>query len=79
MHTTTLTSKGQLVIPKEIRDSLHLRPGTEFRVSAKGSRIMLEAARPKRHKADSWKGFAPNGIKLSTEDLCAPVDLREHE
>jgi antitoxin PrlF len=27
MPVATLTSKGQLVIPKEIRDYLHLQPG----------------------------------------------------
>lgn len=30
MATATLTSKGQLVIPKPIRDVLHLHPGDTF-------------------------------------------------
>lgn len=30
---TVLTSKGQLVIPKSIRDTEHLEPGTRFSIS----------------------------------------------
>lgn len=35
---TTLTSKGQVTIPKRIRDALHLLPGAtvEFSVNAGG-------------------------------------------
>jgi len=33
METTKLTSKGQVVIPKPIRDRLHLLAGTEFKVT----------------------------------------------
>lgn len=32
MEMATLTSKGQLVIPKAIRAALHVRPGTRFSV-----------------------------------------------
>jgi AbrB family looped-hinge helix DNA binding protein len=37
---TTLTSKGQVTIPKRIRDALRLLPGTavEFSVNAGGAR-----------------------------------------
>lgn len=30
MTTTTLSSKGQIVIPKQIRKDLGLKPGTDF-------------------------------------------------
>jgi len=44
---TTLTSKGQVTIPKRIRDALHLLPGTavEFSVNA-GGEVVLHPAHP---------------------------------
>jgi antitoxin PrlF len=31
MATATITSKGQLTVPKEIRDQLNLKPGTQVK------------------------------------------------
>lgn len=47
--TTTLTSKGQVTIPKRIRDELQLLPGArvEFSVNAAGE-VVLHQARPAR-------------------------------
>ena len=39
---TTLSSKGQIVIPKLIRERLDLRPGQTLRVRQEGQRIVLE-------------------------------------
>lgn len=41
METVKLSTKGQLVIPKEIRDAHHLAAGTEFAVSFVGNEIRL--------------------------------------
>lgn len=40
--TTNLTSKGQVTIPKRIRDELHLLPGSpvEFSVNASGEVVL---------------------------------------
>jgi len=47
--STTLTSKGQVTIPKRIRDELHLLPGAqvEFSVNAAGE-VVLHRPRPAR-------------------------------
>ena len=37
-----LSSKGQLVIPKPIRDALNLQAGTQFHVHLDEDRIILE-------------------------------------
>jgi AbrB family looped-hinge helix DNA binding protein len=44
---TTLTSKGQVTIPKRIRDAMQLVPGApvEFSVNAAGE-VVLNPARP---------------------------------
>ena len=46
---TTLTSKGQVTIPKRIRDALHLLPGAEveFAVNEDGE-VVIQRNRPVR-------------------------------
>ena len=41
-HTTTISTKGQLVIPAEIREALDLTPGTRVAVIQEGNRIILQ-------------------------------------
>lgn len=41
METVTLSSKGQIVIPKELRELHNLNAGTEFIVSFSGDEIRL--------------------------------------
>ncbi len=44
MIKTKVSSKGQVVIPKEVRDKLGIKPGTILNVSVEGKRIVLEPA-----------------------------------
>jgi len=50
MATSTLTSKGQITIPKEIRDHLKIRTGTrlEFRIASDGRVVMQPRSRDVR-------------------------------
>lgn len=50
MLAAKLTDKGQLVIPKQIRDALHLGKGSELLVSLEGGRVVLEPQRRKSGK-----------------------------
>jgi AbrB family looped-hinge helix DNA binding protein len=43
MDTTTLSSKGQVIIPKEIRDSLGWRPGMKLVVENLSVGILLRS------------------------------------
>lgn len=43
MATTKMSSKGQVVIPEEVRDALGLEPGTQFVVVGEGDVIILKA------------------------------------
>jgi len=74
--STTMTSKGQVTIPKLIRDALHLIPGSaiEFSVNAFGE-VVLHSAEVKENKAipsdrfEAVRGKAD--IKWRTDDLMA--------
>ena len=71
---TTLTSKGQVTIPKPIRDALHLQPGTavEFSVNA-GGEVVLQPSRPARKagprkdRFDAVRGRAD--VRWRTDEL----------
>ena len=41
MQTTSLSSKGQVVLPKQIRDALHYAPGARFSVEATPEGVLL--------------------------------------
>jgi antitoxin PrlF len=63
---TTLTSKGQVTIPKRIRDAMQLSPGTavEFSLNAAGEVVLQPprpakgARRPTRDRFDTVRGRA---------------------
>lgn len=44
--TTTLSSKGQVVIPEEIRARLGLKVGTQFVVVAEGDVVVFKVLEP---------------------------------
>jgi len=46
--TTKLSSKGQVVIPEEIRRRLGLEPGAQFVVVGEGDVVVLKALKPPR-------------------------------
>jgi AbrB family looped-hinge helix DNA binding protein len=42
MSSSTLSTKGQLVIPTQYRRALNLRPGDKVEVTLEGRRLILE-------------------------------------
>lgn len=46
METTRLSSKGQVIIPKAIRESRHWSPGMELQVLDTGDGILLKPMAP---------------------------------
>ncbi len=72
--STTLTSKGQVTIPKQIRDALNLAPGcaVDFAVNRQGEVVIHRAGARvsrKRDKFESARGKAD--VKWRTDDLMA--------
>ena len=73
---TTMTSKGQVTIPKHIRDALHLMPGSpvEFSVNRDGEVVLQKAgviarAPRKKDRFEAARGKAD--IKWRTDELMA--------
>lgn len=58
MARTRVSSKYQVVIPKEVRDSMNLKVGQQLQVVSKGGVITLVPERP----LSSLRGFA-KGIR----------------
>ena len=73
LSTTKLSSKGQVVIPDEIRGTLDLKTGTQFVVWAEKDVIILKTIHP-----SSFSDFEK--ISATTPIQLAPVsDLPEKE
>jgi antitoxin PrlF len=69
MPSATMTSKGQITVPKEVRDALHLEAGTkiQFQVTPNGD-ILL---RPKSWDVSRLKGMVkpPPGVHVSIAEM----------
>jgi AbrB family looped-hinge helix DNA binding protein len=60
MGRTKVSSKYQVVIPKDVRESARIQVGQEFQVIAKGGMVTLVPARP----ISSMRGFV-RGIRTT--------------
>ena len=74
---TKLSGKGQVVLPKDIRDALKLVPGETLAVSLEGSRIVLEPSRRKRDTItyDEFRRRVPKyeGPPVPVEDMTSKI------
>ena len=71
---TTLTSKGQVTIPKQIRDALDLAPGcaVDFAVNRDGDVVIHKAGARAKRKPDRFEAARGKAdIKWRTDDLMA--------
>jgi AbrB family looped-hinge helix DNA binding protein len=48
MTTTTLSSKGQVVLPRLVRSKLHLAPGAKLFCEIKGDSVVLTPEHPQQ-------------------------------
>jgi AbrB family looped-hinge helix DNA binding protein len=79
--TVTLSSKGQVVLPKQARTRLQLRPGTRFVCKVDGDSIILTLEPRSRERPklvlDPATGLritkSPPDVKVSSEDVRAAL------
>ena len=72
--TTTLTSKGQVTIPKQIRDALDMTPGcsVQFAVNREGDVVIHKVGTRASRKPDRFESARGKAdIKWRTDDLMA--------
>jgi looped-hinge helix DNA binding domain, AbrB family len=65
MVKATVSSKGQIAIPKVVRDELNLKPGTQLSIDVQGRSIVM---RPLVADYPDWRtmeGMVPPGPSLS--------------
>ncbi len=75
--TVKLSSKGQVVIPKDVRDLLHWGAGAELVLLTTEHGVILQTKshEKKEHTAKSLRGFLQHeGEPVLTEQLCKPVE-----
>lgn len=58
-HTTTISTKGQIVIPAKIREGLDLKPGMRVAVIREGTRIILQPIN--KQLIDELRGITAGG------------------
>jgi len=58
MPTSTITSKGQTTVPKEVRDALDLDAGDRLTWEISGGRVAITTERPALYR---YKGIIKHG------------------
>ena len=69
MARTRVSPKYQVVIPREIREGLSLRPGQDMQVIRKGNIIMLVPDRPISAFRGILKGVSTTGFREKKDRL----------
>jgi AbrB family looped-hinge helix DNA binding protein len=63
MTLTTLSAKGQVVIPREVREHLGFQPGQRFTVVEKGNAVVLVPLARFAEQRGRLKGADPAGYR----------------
>jgi len=71
-----VSEKGQVTIPKQLRDRLGIEPGQELEFSDEDGRLVARKVR-ERSPVDSVYGIldVPGGTDALLDDLRGPVEL----
>jgi antitoxin PrlF len=73
MPVSTMTSKGQTTVPKEVRDALDLTPGAKLSWEVRGGKVAITTERPGLYR---WKGIIKHGPADAVEAVAAARKTR---
>jgi AbrB family looped-hinge helix DNA binding protein len=65
MTTATISSKGQIAIPKALRDRLNLKAGTEVMMDVQGEALVLKRVAGELPDWRTMEGMAKGGESLT--------------
>ena len=71
--TTTLSSKGQVVIPEDIREQLGLEPGAQFVVIADRDVVIFKLLEPPSRK--DFAALVGRARKAAKQSGMTPADI----
>ncbi len=70
MKSVTISSKGQISIPKEVRETLHIKKGDQLTFTVEGGKIILEPVMNiPRSQAWFWTKEVQSKIQKSERDF----------
>jgi AbrB family looped-hinge helix DNA binding protein len=72
--STTVTSKGQVTIPKPVRDRLNLKPGSavDFELADDGRVVLVKAGKKPTQIKSRFERFRGSAtVKMTTDEIMA--------
>ena len=75
LSTTKMSSKGQVVIPEEIREQLGLTPGTQFVVVGNGDVVILKTL--SAPSLDEFDGLIGEARRQAKKANMARADIQK--
>ena len=79
---TTISEKGQVVIPQSLRSALKLKPGTKFLVYGRGDTVVmkrLELPDLKSEWHEIFRMIDKKGLKISEKEVQEEVAMVRRE
>lgn len=62
MPTSTITSKGQTTVPKEVREALDLAAGDKLTWEVRGGRVAITTERPALYELEGFIKHGPDAL-----------------
>ena len=62
MPTSTITSKGQTTVPKEVREALDLQVGDKLMWEVRGGKVAITTERPALYELEGFIKHGPDAL-----------------